>query len=131
MEINTDAPAFQDRTSLGNALTDNFGKHVGIQTPQINIGQSLFTLGMVLLELPSNVVAKALGPNRWIPCIMVIWGVITLSQAFLKTKSGFYATRFLLAAGEVSVYRLEPKLTDSDALSYHGRQASSPECAGI
>lgn len=33
---------------------------------------------------------------------MVIWGIVTLCQAFITGLSGFYATRFLLAAGEVS-----------------------------
>ncbi|RSH94212.1 hypothetical protein EHS25_004015 [Saitozyma podzolica] len=89
-----------DRTNLGNAQTDGFATALKITTTQINLGQTLFTLGIVLLELPSNVVAKALGPNRWIPVIMLIWGVVTLCQAFLKDASGFYATRFLLAAGE-------------------------------
>ena len=69
-------------------------------TNNINIGQTLFTLGMVLLELPSNMMAKRFGPNRWVPCIMVIWGTVTFCQAFIKNKQGFYATRFLLAAGE-------------------------------
>jgi MFS family permease len=55
---------------------------------------------MVLLALPSNVTAKYYGVNRWIPTIMLLWGVITLSQAFVIGLSGFYATRFLLAAGE-------------------------------
>jgi hypothetical protein len=91
----------QDRTNLGNAQTDGFATALKITTTQINLGQTLFTLGIVLLELPSNVVAKALGPNRWIPVIMLIWGLVTLCQAFLKDASGFYATRFLLAAGEV------------------------------
>lgn len=100
------APVFpltrpQDRTNLGNAQTDGFATALKITTTQINLGQTLFTLGIVLLELPSNVVAKALGPNRWIPVIMLIWGLVTLCQAFLKDASGFYATRFLLAAGEV------------------------------
>lgn len=46
--------------------------------------------------------AKILGPHRWVPCIIFIWGLITLCQAFLTSKGGFYATRFLLACGEVS-----------------------------
>lgn len=87
---------------MGNAQTDTILKDLHITTANVNIGQTLFTLGIVLLELPSNIVAKALGPNRWIPMIMVLWGLITLCQAFLHGKSGFYATRFLLAAGEVS-----------------------------
>lgn len=85
---------------MGNAQTDNFAKSLGMTTAHINTGQTLFTLGMVLLELPSNMVAKKVGPNRWIPCIMFLWGLITLCQAFIKNRSGFYATRFLLAAGE-------------------------------
>ena len=85
---------------MGNAQTDNFSKDIGITLDQVNTGQTLFTLGMVLLELPSNVIAKYFGPNRWIPIIMLLWGVITLSQAFVTGLSGFYATRFLLAAGE-------------------------------
>lgn len=91
----------QDRTNLGNAQTDNFVADLGMTTANINTGQTLFTLGIVLLELPSNVIAKRVGPQRWIPIIMVIWGTVTFCQAFLKGVAGFYATRFLLAAGEV------------------------------
>ena len=85
---------------MGNAQTDDFSKDIGITLTQVNTGQTLFTLGMVLLELPSNIIAKYFGPHRWIPVIMLLWGVITLSQAFITNRSGFYATRFLLAAGE-------------------------------
>lgn len=85
---------------MGNAQTDDFSKDIGITLTQVNTGQTLFTLGMVLLELPSNIIAKFFGPHRWIPVIMLAWGIITLSQAFIKNVSGFYATRFLLAAGE-------------------------------
>lgn len=90
----------QDRTNLGNAQTDNFSTNIGASLNDINIGQTLFTLGMVLLELPSNILAKRYGPERWIPCIMVIWGSVTLFQAFIVNRQGFFATRFLLAAGE-------------------------------
>ena len=91
----------QDRTNLGNAQTDTtFLPTVGITTAQVNLGQTLFTLGIVLFELPSNIIAKALGPHRWVPCIVFVWGLITLCQAFMTSPSGFYATRFLLAAGE-------------------------------
>ncbi|WVQ76505.1 hypothetical protein IAR50_006174 [Cryptococcus sp. DSM 104548] len=90
-----------DRTNLGNAQTDTtFLPTLGITTANINIGQTLFTLGFVIFELPSNMISKIIGPQRWVPCIIFTWGVITLCQAFLTSKSGFYATRFLLASGE-------------------------------
>ncbi|WWD06514.1 hypothetical protein V865_004605 [Kwoniella europaea PYCC6329] len=89
-----------DRTNLGNAQTDTILKDINITTANVNIGQTLFTLGFVLFELPSNIIAKAIGPHRWVPVIIFIWGLLTLCQAFLKNKGGFYATRFLIASGE-------------------------------
>ncbi|KAK8845317.1 hypothetical protein IAR55_006030 [Kwoniella newhampshirensis] len=89
-----------DRTNLGNAQTDTILKDLHITTANVNIGQTLFTLGFVLFELPSNMLAKMFGPHRWVPCIMFVWGLLTLCQAFMTNKGGFYATRFLLASGE-------------------------------
>lgn len=89
-----------DRTNLGNALTGGFKQHLGITQNQINIGQTLFTSGIVVFELPSNLLAKRIGPNLVIPFLMVAWGAVTLSQGFLHSKPTFYATRFLLAAFE-------------------------------
>ncbi|WRT63477.1 uncharacterized protein IL334_000382 [Kwoniella shivajii] len=89
-----------DRTNLGNAQTDTILKDLNITTANVNIGQTLFTLGFVLFELPSNVIAKAVGVHRWVPFIIFTWGLITLCQAFMTSKGGFYATRFLLASGE-------------------------------
>ncbi|WVR03306.1 hypothetical protein IAU60_000297 [Kwoniella sp. DSM 27419] len=89
-----------DRTNLGNAQTDTILKDLKITTAHVNIGQTLFTLGFVLFELPSNVIAKAVGPHRWVPFIMFVWGLITLCQAFMTNRAGFYITRFLLASGE-------------------------------
>lgn len=89
-----------DRTNLGNALTDGFAKSIGIAQKQINLGQTLFTLAIVLFELPSNIVLKRIGAHIWLPLIMFIWGTITWIQLFLENRAGFYATRFLLAMGE-------------------------------
>ena len=94
----------QDRTNLGNAQTDTILHDLGITTAHVNIGQTLFTLGFVLFELPSNIIAKAIGPQRWVPFIMFTWGLITLCQALMTNRAGFYVTRFLLASGEVSDY---------------------------
>lgn len=89
-----------DRTSLGNALTDNFALRINATQREINIGQTLFTLGIVLFEIPSNIAIKRLGAHRWLPVLMFAWGLVTLCQMFLKDTASFYATRFLLATFE-------------------------------
>lgn len=89
-----------DRTSLGNALTDNFAKAAHLKQKDINTGQTLFTLGMVLFEIPSNILIKRLGAHRWLPILMFAWGIVTFCQMFIKSRPAFYALRFLLASFE-------------------------------
>lgn len=89
-----------DRTNLGNALTDGFASQLGMTQTQINTGQTLFTLAIVLFELPSNIIVKRMGPHIWLPGIMLAWGIITMCQASLKNEGGYYATRFILAMCE-------------------------------
>lgn len=66
----------------------------------VNLGQTLFTLGFVLWELPSNIIIKRVGAHRWLPLIMFCWGVVTWSQVFLRDRAGFLVTRFFLATFE-------------------------------
>ena len=40
-----------DRGNIGNALTDNFLKDVGISQANYNVGQQLLSVGIVLLEV--------------------------------------------------------------------------------
>lgn len=89
-----------DRTNLGNALTDGFAPQLGMTQTQINTGQTLFTLAIVLFELPSNIIVKRMGPHVWLPGIMLAWGIVTICQASLENEGGYYATRFILAMCE-------------------------------
>ncbi|EGX87735.1 MFS transporter, putative [Cordyceps militaris CM01] len=87
-----------DRGNIGNALTDFFLKEVGITQFQFNVGNQLLSLGIVLLELPSNLVLYRVGPQKWISCQIVCWGLVATFQAFQKGKGVgvYYATRLLL-----------------------------------
>jgi MFS family permease len=85
-----------DRGNIGNALTDAFLVDVGITQFQFNVGQQLLSLGIVLLEIPSNLVLYRVGPQKWISVQIVSWGLVATFQAFQKGVGAFYATRLLL-----------------------------------
>ncbi|KAM0434053.1 hypothetical protein ACHAPT_003998 [Fusarium lateritium] len=89
-----------DRGNIGNALTDFFFEDVGITQNQFNVGQQLLSLGIVLLEIPSNIILYRLGPCKWIGSQILAWGLVATFQAFQKGLAAFLSTRLLLGLCE-------------------------------
>jgi MFS family permease len=89
-----------DRTNISNALTDTLRKDINITNKEINLAQTLFILGFVITELPFNMISKVMGPERFLPITMFLWGTVTWCQVFIKSAKGLYAARFFLGALE-------------------------------
>ncbi|THC98483.1 hypothetical protein EYZ11_002068 [Aspergillus tanneri] len=89
-----------DRGNIVQALSDNMLDDLGMNTNNYNTGQTIFYLTFLFAELPSQLISKKLGPDRWIPIQMFSWSLIAACQAFLKSKGGYYACRALLGLFE-------------------------------
>ncbi|KAM3433620.1 hypothetical protein NHJ13734_006386 [Beauveria thailandica] len=89
-----------DRTNIGNALTDSLRHDIAVGNTQVNLAQTLFTVGFIVSELPFNVASKRIGPERFLPMTMCLWGIVTWSQVFIKNATGLYACRFLVGTLE-------------------------------
>lgn len=64
------------------------------------IGASVFFIGYLLFEVPSNLILLKVGARRWIARIMVTWGIISTAMMFVHTPVQFYVLRFLLGVAE-------------------------------
>lgn len=89
-----------DRTNVSGVLTSTFLKDTGMTRNQANTGVSLLWLGIVLLEIPSNMVLHRVGAHYWIPLQVITWGFIEVLQMFVKDARGWYAARLFLGIAE-------------------------------
>ncbi|VUC27269.1 unnamed protein product [Clonostachys rosea] len=89
-----------DRGNIANAITDTMMEDVGISQFQFNVGQQLLSLGIVLFEIPSNMILYKVGPGKWLTLQLFLFGLVSTFQAFQKNYGGYLATRFLLGVTE-------------------------------
>jgi hypothetical protein len=85
---------------MANAITDNFREDIGIDQNQFNVGQQMLSLGIVLFEIPSNMVLYRVGPGKWLTLQLFLFGTVSTFQAWQTNYASFIVTRFLLGVTE-------------------------------
>jgi MFS family permease len=91
--------AFFDRVNISFAKA-SLQTDLGLSNTAYGFGASLFVVGYVLLEVPSNMLLYRVGARRWIARIMISWGLATAAMVFVRTEWQFYGLRFLIGAME-------------------------------
>jgi MFS family permease len=95
--------AYIDRVNVSFAAL-SMNKALALSATQFGLAGALFFLGYLLFEIPSNLVLAKVGARRWIPRIMLTWGLFSLLNAFVRGPISYYVVRFLLGIGEAGLY---------------------------
>lgn len=91
--------AFFDRINISFAKFQ-LQSDLGLSDTAYGLGASLFVIGYVLFEVPSNMFLYKVGARRWIARIMISWGLATAAMVFVSSEWQFYTLRFLIGAME-------------------------------
>ena len=52
-----------DRMNVASALTGGFGDNINVNQNSINLGNQLMFLGIIVLEIPSNILLQRVSPH--------------------------------------------------------------------
>ncbi|KAF8706129.1 Adenylosuccinate synthetase, partial [Rhizoctonia solani] len=89
-----------DRTNVGNAKVAGLEKDIGLVGYQYNIGLSIFYITYALSEVPSNLLLKRIGADKWIPILVTGFGLVCFCTTFIRNFAGFMVVRALLGLWE-------------------------------
>ena len=68
------------------------------------LGASMFFVGYVFFEIPSNLIMARVGARIWIARIMITWGLVSTCMLTVTTPFSFYVLRFLLGVAEAGFF---------------------------
>lgn len=89
-----------DRGNISAVLTSTITDDLKITTNQVNIGTQLLSAGIVLSEIPSNIILQRVGPRVWLSGQLFAWGLVATFQAFVNSYPAYLVTRILLGLCE-------------------------------
>uniref|UniRef100_A0A0W0FIY0 Putative MFS transporter n=2 Tax=Moniliophthora roreri TaxID=221103 RepID=A0A0W0FIY0_MONRR len=87
---------FIDRSNIGNARIAGLERDANLHGNQFNVVLTVFYASYLLIELPSNWILKRMGPNRWLPIIVCVWGIVTTLTGLVHNFGGLLAIRIFL-----------------------------------
>src|SRR6195952_465507 len=104
--------AYLDRVNLGFAALE-MNQNLGLSQTAFGFGAGIFFIAYFIFEVPSNLLLERFGARKWIARIMLSWGILSGTMAFipaiaratgLGNENTFYLLRVLLGVAEAGFF---------------------------
>ena len=93
------AMSYLDRINIGFAAL-SMNQELRLSRTMFGAANTIFYIGYVLCEVPSNLLLVRYGAHRWIPRIMITWGLASAATMFAVGPNSLYALRLLVGIAE-------------------------------
>ncbi|BCS29596.1 uncharacterized protein APUU_71166A [Aspergillus puulaauensis] len=95
---------YLDRTNINNAYVSGMREELHFQGNELNQITTVFTVGYIIGQVPSNLALTFFRPRLFFPAMVVIWGSLTMITAAVSNPQGIMAIRFFLGLAESSTF---------------------------
>ncbi|KAK1998781.1 retrograde regulation protein 2 [Colletotrichum falcatum] len=96
--------AWIDRGNISNTYAAGMGKDLELSDDDYSMLVTIFFIGYLFLEVPSNLVLYKLRPSLYLAGIMLVWGAIVCTMSVAKDYSHMLVTRFFLGCIEAGLF---------------------------
>ncbi|KAF7979072.1 hypothetical protein HWV62_43567 [Athelia sp. TMB] len=94
----------RDRSNIGNAKVAGMATDLKLTGYRYNTAAAVFFILYCLAEVPSNIALKLYRPSRWIPTIMLAWGLIMTLMCLVNSYTGLIIARIFLGLAEAGLF---------------------------
>ncbi|KAG9678701.1 MFS general substrate transporter, partial [Aureobasidium melanogenum] len=93
-----------DQTNVNNAFLSGMKEDLNMYGNELVTSTSIWTVGYVIGQIPSNLLLTRVSPRWVIPSLEVGWGIATICTSRVESYKALYALRFLVGFFESGFY---------------------------
>lgn len=86
--------------SIGNAKTAGMTDDLDMDSTKYSIALTVFFVGYVVFEVPSNMILARTKPSVFLPTIMFLWGCVTIAMAWVPNYKALIGLRIVVGVLE-------------------------------
>lgn len=91
--------SYLDRINIGFASL-SMNRALGLTATQFGMANTIFYLGYILCEIPSNLMLARYGARIWLPRILITWGIASAATMFAASAGSLYSIRAVVGLAE-------------------------------
>jgi MFS family permease len=95
---------FLDRSNLAQARQGTLEEDLGMSGTDFNLATSIFFVGYLLMQLPSNMLLTRVKPSYYLAASCCLWGAVSTCNAATQNFTQLVVVRFLLGFVEAPFF---------------------------
>lgn len=95
---------FLDRSNLAQARQGTLEADLGMGGTDFNLATSIFFIGYLLMQLPSNMIITRVRPSLYLAAVTILWGAVSACNGATRKFTDLVVVRFFLGFVEAPFF---------------------------